>query len=46
MEKRFLEAVAVLIGIVIGAGVLGIPYVVAKAGFLTGLLVALIRVVH
>jgi amino acid permease len=33
------EATAILIGAIIGAGVLGIPYVMAKAGFLTGLLV-------
>jgi len=36
---NFLEAVAVLIGTIIGAGILGIPYVVAQAGFLTGMLV-------
>ena len=38
-KKRgdFLEAVATLVGMVIGAGILGIPYVVSKAGFLTGL---------
>ena len=33
----FLEAIGTLIGTIIGAGVLGIPYVIAKAGFLTGL---------
>ena len=37
-SKHFLEAVATLVGMVIGAGILGIPYVIAKAGFLTGLL--------
>ncbi len=42
MEKRFVEAVAVLMGIVIGAGVLGIPYVVSKSGFLTGLVVIIL----
>ena len=31
-----IEAVAILVGTVIGAGILGIPYVVAKAGFWTG----------
>ncbi|MEM4239590.1 MAG: aromatic amino acid transport family protein [Candidatus Woesearchaeota archaeon] len=36
------EATATLIGTIIGAGVLGIPYVMAKAGFLTGLLVLLL----
>lgn len=37
MNKAFLEAVATLIGGVVGAGIFAIPYVVAKAGFLTGL---------
>jgi len=37
-NKPFFEAIATLVGTVIGAGVLGIPYVVAKAGFLTGLI--------
>ncbi|MBW2990101.1 amino acid permease, partial [Candidatus Woesearchaeota archaeon] len=36
-KKRLFEAAATLIGCVIGAGILGIPYVVAKAGFITGL---------
>lgn len=40
MAKRHIyEAVATLTGVTIGAGVLGIPFVFAKAGFLTGLLV-------
>ena len=38
----FLEAIATLIGTIIGAGILGIPYVVAQAGFLTGLLVLVV----
>ena len=38
MQKRFLEAVATLMGTTIGAGVLGIPYVVAKSGLAVGLL--------
>ncbi|MBI2581179.1 hypothetical protein HYV85_05250 [Candidatus Woesearchaeota archaeon] len=38
MKKRFLEAVATLVGTTIGAGVLGIPYVVAKSGLAVGLL--------
>lgn len=38
MQKRFLEAVATLMGTTIGAGVLGIPYVVAQSGVLIGLL--------
>lgn len=36
--RHYLEAIATLTGAVIGAGVLGIPYVIAKAGFLTGLI--------
>lgn len=38
MQKRFLEAVATLMGTTIGAGVLGIPYVVAQSGVLIGLM--------
>ena len=38
MKKEGLEAVCIIIGTVIGAGVLGIPYVIAKAGFLIGLI--------
>jgi len=34
--KKFLAGLAVLIGSAIGAGVLGIPYVASKAGFLVG----------
>ena len=36
--SKYLEAIAVLVGTVIGAGILGIPYVVAKSGFLTGII--------
>ena len=36
-KKRFFSAVAVLVGTCIGAGVLGIPYVAAKAGFFVAL---------
>ena len=40
MKKMiFIESVAILIGTIIGAGILAIPFVMAKAGFLTGLLV-------
>ena len=35
---KTLRATALLTGTVIGAGVLGIPYAIAQAGFLTGLL--------
>ncbi len=38
MSNEFWKSVAILSGCVVGAGVLGLPYVVAKAGFLTGLL--------
>ena len=36
MSKHVLGAVATLIGAIIGAGVLGIPYVIAKSGFIIG----------
>ncbi len=36
-SKHFYSAIATLTGTIIGAGVLGIPYVIAQAGFLTGL---------
>jgi len=42
MTKHFWEAVATLTGTIIGAGVLGIPYVVHKSGFLTGALAIII----
>lgn len=35
---RFYSAVSVLVGTIIGAGILGIPYVVAKSGFLIGII--------
>ena len=38
-NKQFLVAIATLVGTIIGAGVLGLPYVVAKAGFWTGAVV-------
>jgi len=37
-NKHFYAAIATLVGTIIGAGVLGIPYVIAKAGFMTGLI--------
>ena len=37
-----LRAAALLTGTVIGAGVLGIPYAIAQAGFLTGLLTIIV----
>jgi len=36
-KKRFIIAVSILIGTCIGAGVLGIPYVAAQAGFFVAL---------
>jgi len=38
MKRNIPKAIAMLCGTVIGAGVLGIPFVVAKAGFLVGIL--------
>src|SRR3989344_6158050 len=38
----FEEAVATLVGTIIGAGVLAIPYSMKKAGFLTGLLILVV----
>jgi len=37
MKSKFFPALAVLVGTTIGAGFLGIPYVVSKSGFLPGL---------
>ncbi|MBI4140857.1 hypothetical protein HY485_03405 [Candidatus Woesearchaeota archaeon] len=37
-NNHLYTSIATLVGITIGAGVLGVPYAVAKAGFLTGLL--------
>ncbi|MBT3690905.1 GerAB/ArcD/ProY family transporter [Candidatus Woesearchaeota archaeon] len=42
MDKNLFRASALLCGTIIGAGVLGIPYVIAQAGFLTGILTILI----
>ncbi len=38
LSKCSLRAIATLIGCTIGAGILGIPYVVAKSGFLIGMI--------
>lgn len=38
MKSKFFPALATLVGTTIGAGFLGIPYVVAKSGFIVGLL--------
>ena len=37
MKSKFFSALAVLVGTTIGAGFLGIPYVISKSGFLPGL---------
>lgn len=36
MERRLFAGVTTLIGTIIGAGIFGMPYVIAKAGFLIG----------
>ncbi|MFH1638528.1 MAG: aromatic amino acid transport family protein [Candidatus Woesearchaeota archaeon] len=38
MSKSYWQASATLVGMIIGAGILGIPYVVAKSGYLLGAL--------
>jgi amino acid permease len=38
MGKELFVAVATLVGFVVGAGILGLPYVFAQSGFLTGVL--------
>ncbi len=42
MRKEEWGAFTTLIGTVVGAGILGVPYVIAKAGFLTGILALII----
>jgi amino acid permease len=42
MNKQYFEAIATLVGTVIGAGVLGLPYVIAQSGVLIGLIHILI----
>lgn len=41
-KKHLLGAVSTMVGYIIGAGILGIPFVFAKAGFLTGFLTLII----
>ena len=36
MRKNFLFALSTLIGTIVGAGVFGIPYVIAKSGIVPG----------
>jgi len=42
MNKNFFYATAILIGTIVGAGMFGIPYVVAQSGFLIGAIFLLI----
>ncbi|MBI2133576.1 hypothetical protein HYU11_02745 [Candidatus Woesearchaeota archaeon] len=42
MKASFLVAIATLVGATIGAGILGIPYVVSQSGFWTGILAIVI----
>ena len=42
MDRDYFGSIATLMGTIVGAGVLGIPFVVAKSGFLNGFLVILI----
>ena len=37
MNKKFLATTFTLTGTIIGAGILGLPYVFAKSGFLVGI---------
>lgn len=41
-RHKFWIAITTLVGTIVGAGILGIPYVVAKAGFLVGLILMLL----
>ena len=41
-RHKFWIAVTTLVGTIVGAGILGIPYIVAKAGFLVGFILMLI----
>lgn len=41
-QLPFFQSVSTLVGTIIGAGILGLPYVFAKAGFWTGILVLVV----
>ncbi|MBI2102695.1 amino acid permease [Candidatus Woesearchaeota archaeon] len=41
-RNRFAISIATLMGIIVGAGILGIPYVIAKAGYLYGLIIIIL----
>ena len=38
MDKEYYEAISTMVGFIIGAGILGIPFVIAKSGFLIGVI--------
>lgn len=42
IKKEVLQAVSTMVGFIIGAGILAIPFVVAQAGFWTGMLMIVI----
>jgi tyrosine-specific transport protein len=41
-DKQFIMAIATLVGTIIGAGVLGIPYAISKSGFIPGMIILVI----
>ena len=41
-QTQLFEAIAIMVGTIIGAGIFGIPYVIYQAGFLTGILLMFI----
>ena len=45
MKKEFFNAIWTFVGVTVGAGILGLPYVFSKAGFYTGILVMSITAV-
>ncbi len=42
MKADFYAAIATLVGAMMGAGILGIPYMFANAGFITGIIILLV----
>ncbi len=42
MSKHFFGSIATIVGFVIGAGILGIPYAISKSGFITGVLLIVV----
>jgi tyrosine-specific transport protein len=41
-SNPYFMAIAMMVGLIVGAGILGIPYVIAKAGFLIGLVIIIV----